>query len=118
MPDNFVRAFSPDHCIDGDTIVAVSADLGYHVEATDITYRVARINCPEKSGATKPAGLAAKAYTEQWLIEHMPHGGLFAESTKTDDWRRYLAEITCGQGHNLSDDLLTSGHAVLYRPKG
>lgn len=115
--DNYVRAFTPDHCIDGDTIVAGTVDLGYHVNATGITYRIARVNAPEmgtRTGPTRASANAAKAYTELWLIEHAAHGGLFAESTQTDSWRRYLAEITCGQGHNLSDDLLTSGHAVPY----
>jgi endonuclease YncB( thermonuclease family) len=117
MGDNHVRAFTPERVLDGDTIYASAVDLDYHVGIHGITYRIARVNAPEMgtmTGPTRAAANAAKTYTEQWLIEHAAHGGLFAESTQTDDWRRYLAEIECGLGHNLSDDLLSSGHAVLY----
>ena len=120
--DNYTRAFTVDHVLDGDTLMAATVDLGYHEQTIGVTYRVARVNSPEmgkKDGPTRSAANAAKAYTEQWLTEHATHGGLFAESTQTDDWRRYLAEITCGTGgHNLSDDLLTSRNAVPYKRQG
>lgn len=115
--DDYERAFTPGRTIDGDTIVVADVDLGYHAHIQGVEYRVARINAPEIHGDTKPAGMIAKTFTEQWLIEHAAHGGLYATTTKTDDFGRYLAEIRCGQGHDLSDDLLASGNAVLYKAK-
>lgn len=108
------RGFRVTKVVDGDTIEA-DVDLGYHIHEIDVSYRVARINAPEKRGPTKAAGLVAKAFTEDWLTVHAQHGGLFATSTKTDDWRRWLAEITCADGHNLSDDMLAAGQAVVYK---
>jgi endonuclease YncB( thermonuclease family) len=115
--DNYERAFTPGRVIDGDTITILAVDLGYHVTATGVEYRVARINSPEMHGPNADAGRAAKAYTEDWVTTHGRHGGLSATTTKTDSFGRYLAEITCSQGHNLSDDLLASGNAVPYAPK-
>jgi endonuclease YncB( thermonuclease family) len=115
--DDYTRAFTPDRAIDGDTIVVADVDLGYRVHEHGIQYRLARINCPERHKPTLDAGNAAKAYTEAWLLEHAAHGGLYATTTQTDSFGRYLAEIECAAGHNLSDDLLTSGNAVLYKAK-
>ena len=113
--DPFTRQFTLSRVIDGDTIVAAEVDLGYHVALTSVTYRLARVNCPELHGPDRPAGLVATQYTQDWLTQHAAHGGLFATSTKTDDWRRWIAEINCGAGYNLPDDLLSSGNAVLYK---
>lgn len=115
MADTYERSFVPGRVIDGDTIADVVVDLGYHTRAFNIEYRVARINTPERHRPTLNEGNAAKAFTEDWLTIHARHGGLFATTTKTDSFGRYLAEINCGQGHNLSDDLLSSGQAVLFK---
>lgn len=118
MRDSYWRNVGMPTVVDGDTIKLTPVDLGYHVTVEDITYRLARINCPE-SGT--PEGAKATAYTMQWLIDHLLHAPPFmnfmfsVQSTKTDNWRRYIAEFECYQGHNLSDDLLTSGNAVRYK---
>ena len=118
LPDDYERRFALGRVIDGDTIVAGDVDLGYHATITSIEYRLLRINCPESNKkATMAAGLAAKVFTTAWLAEHVTHGGtLYATTQRTDSFGRYLAEITCGTGHNLSDALLASGHAVPYPP--
>jgi endonuclease YncB( thermonuclease family) len=115
--DNYTRRFVYGRVVDGDTIADVQVDLGFHTHATSIQFRVARINCPERHKPTLDAGNQAKEYTEQWLFTHQDHGGLYCTTTKTDDFGRYLAEIDCAAGHNLSDDLLTSGNAVPYKAK-
>jgi endonuclease YncB( thermonuclease family) len=115
--DNYTRRFLYGRVIDGDTITEVNVDLGYHTQSAGITYRIARINTPERHKPTLEAGNQAKEYTITWLLDHEQHGGLYATTTRTDDFGRYLAEIECGAGHNLSDDLLTSGNAVLYKAK-
>jgi endonuclease YncB( thermonuclease family) len=117
MSDNYTRAFLYGRVIDGDTIADVRVDLGYHTQAAGIEYRVNRINCPERHKPTLDAGNQAKEYTNTWLFTHQEHNGLYATTTQTDSFGRYLAEIECGQGHNLSDDLLASGNAVPYKAK-
>lgn len=116
-PDAYVRALGDVVEVhDGDTFTA-SVDLGYHTLARSVIFRIARVNSPEmgrKDGPTRKAADAARVYTQDWLIEHRAHAGLFVRSTATDNWQRYLAEVFCGQDHNLSDGLLASGNAVLY----
>lgn len=118
MTDPYVRALHAVHDVhDGDTFTA-TVDLGYHVLARSVIFRIARVNAPEmgrKDGPTREAALAARDWTATWLVTHREHGGLFVRSTATDNWQRYLAEVFCGQEHNLSDGLLASGNAVLYR---
>jgi endonuclease YncB( thermonuclease family) len=102
--------------VDGDTCV-VEADVGYSIRLADVEYRLARINCPEVHGATKDAGDAATAFTMAWVLLHSGHTlapyPLFATTSRTDDWRRYIAEVVCPvDGANLSSDLLAAGHAV------
>src|SRR4029077_15525674 len=91
-----------------------------------IRYRIRRVDTPETHGPTKAAGLVAAEYTRNWITEHLTHGdgtSLIAETHKypgkslTDSFGRYLAEIYCAAGHNLSDDLLSSGNAVPFPPR-
>lgn len=123
MGDNFQRAFTLSRVIDGDTIVPAAIDLGYHVwlhssEHFEIEYRILHVNTPEPhKRASMEAGHAATAFTSGWLALHSGHGGLFAETIKTDSLNRYLAVVSCGQGHALADDLLGSGNAVPFDPK-
>jgi len=117
MPDNYERAFTVASVVDGDTIKVADVDLGYHCHIHGVQYRVLGVNCPELHKPTLEVGKAAKAYTEWWLTEHATHGGLYATTTKTDDFGRYLAAIGCGDGHDLSTSLLLNGHAVPYKAK-
>lgn len=117
MVDTYERRFIPGAIVDGDTIKVERVDLGYHCSIHDVQYRVMYVNCPEMHKPTLDAGKAAKAYTEWWLAEHAAHGGLFATTTKTDDFGRYLAVIGCGDGHDLGTSLLLNGHAVPYKAK-
>jgi endonuclease YncB( thermonuclease family) len=122
VPDNYCRRFKVERLKDGDTLVVQAIDLGYHVQTTaGIEYRILRANAPETNrAASRKAGTKATEYTRSWLTEHAAHdpeGWLWASTTKTDSFGRYLAEITCSQGHNLSDDLLASGNAVTYKRK-
>jgi endonuclease YncB( thermonuclease family) len=122
MPDNFRRAFMLKRVIDGDTIVPEDIDLGYHVhlhssDHFEITYRILHVNSPEMKGTSRRQGQVAKDFTAGWLAVHASHGGLFAETIKTDSLNRYLAVITCGQDHDLAEGLLASGNAVEFDPK-
>lgn len=119
MPHTVTSRFKVGRVIDGDTITSQAIDVGFHIQTTaDIEFRFLRCNAPESNRpATKVAGLAAKEYTLAWLMEHADHdpdGWLWATTTKTDSFGRYLAEIACTEGHNLSDALLSSGNAVPF----
>lgn len=131
VADNYIRRFKVKYAVDGDTVRAALVDFGYGFmfvtnEENQIDYRLRRVNCPESNRPeSKEAGLAAKDYTIKWLLEHQDDKGyLYADTTPDkpggkikDSFGRYLAEITDALGNNLSDALLTSGHAVPYKKK-
>lgn len=106
--------------VDGDT-VDLEVDQGMHGRRVE-RFRLASVNAPEKKGLTLAAGLAAKAYVEQWLHQ----AGAFSytdpdawiltiRTYKADDFGRYLADIwRLVDGSHLNADLVSSGHAVPY----
>lgn len=55
--------------IDGDSFHAdLSRDVGFNCRPIwRWRLRVAGIDCPEKTGATRDRGLAARQFTEEWL---------------------------------------------------
>ncbi len=118
MPHDVTARFKPGRLVDGDTLYAAIVDLGYGVStgaiAEDVEYRFLRVNTPESNRkATRDAGLAAKAFTADWLKTHLHTGDwLYATTKRRDNFGRWLAEITCTEGHNLSDDLITAGHSA------
>lgn len=125
MDDSYVRRFVPGRAVDGDTLETDRVDLGFHQSATDdIRFRLYGINCPEKNRpATKAAGLAAKAYTEAWLAEHL-HGGKYLVCRTLpvpgvalqDSFGRYIALVFCmSEEHpSLNSCLVRDGHAVPF----
>jgi len=125
MDDNYVRRFVPGRAVDGDTLETDRVDLGFHQSATDdIRFRLYGINCPEKNKpATRTAGLAAKAYTQAWLSEHL-HGGQYLVCRTLpvpgvalqDSFGRYIALVFCMQTEHVSLNkaLLDAGHAVPF----
>jgi endonuclease YncB( thermonuclease family) len=120
MRDSWNRNFIPGRVIDGDTLEVEEVDLGYRVNVhtghdDKLEYRLARINAPDRH---ETGYVEATQYHVQWYISHMtcaPPTETYpfsAMTQKTDDWKRYIAEITCYADHNLNDDLVSSGHAV------
>lgn len=118
MPDReYVYDARLDRIIDGDTIV-LTIDFGFGEEHTEHV-RLLGVNCPEVTGATATAGLAAKDYTTRWLAvaaadatpEDFP---LVAQSFKSDHFGRWLAYVwRKNDRHALNDDLLADGQAVV-----
>ncbi len=100
--------------VDGDTL-DVLIDQGMHSNRTE-RVRLLRVNTPEMHTRTYAAGLAAKAYVMTWTSVALGTWPFLIETHKSDVFGRYLAEVwrAC-DGANLSDDLLTSGHAVAYQ---
>lgn len=98
--------------VDGDT-VWLDVDLGFHVTMA-MNFRLAGINCPEVVGATKEAGLAAKAET----LRLLQLGSITVKSQKTEKYGRWLGSIfvtdTEGKIINVSTELVAGGFAVVY----
>jgi hypothetical protein len=98
--------------IDADTIVTV-IDGGFGVHFTDIHLRLLGLNAPELHGSQREAGLAAKAYVEQWChlaLDPATAWPLLVETVKdkADKYGgRYLARVyrtgdgACLRAHGL-----------------
>lgn len=101
--------------VDGDTI-EMMIDRGQHLYSV-AHMRLIEVNAPEVRGASKPAGLAATAYTLEWLAAAGPAEWPFRLQTyKTDDFGRFLGTLwRVIDGADLDVDLITSGHAVPFR---
>lgn len=110
MSDNYVRRAKVVRVIDGDTFVA-DVDLGYHVTMTE-SFRLLGIDTPERHGATKDAGEAARLFSLQWFADR--GNQVWLKSIKTEKFGRWLAEVTDDKGESLRAALLTAGHAVEY----
>lgn len=99
-----------ERVVDGDTI-HVTTDLGFDLQFT-MTLRLYGINAPEKSGATKDAGLAAKDY----LTTRLPVGTNVIIDTfkdKKEKFGRYLANVTEG-ATLINKEMVNRGFAVPY----
>lgn len=97
---------------DGDTVRA-DIDLGMRVWIRDEKIRLARINTPELRGEERPAGLAARDFLRELILEQ----DILIETIKDrkGKYGRYLAEIWLqadGEWKNINDFLVESGHAV------
>lgn len=93
--------------VDADTIW-LDVDLGFDVRRKD-SFRLAGINAPEVSTVE---GKAAR----DWLVDLLKPGDEVVVRTQKDHrekYGRYLAVIV-SRGRNLNDDLVKTGHAVLY----
>jgi endonuclease YncB( thermonuclease family) len=114
--------------IDGDTVVLrltktfeLTQDVGFHVKATVVhtatieqTFRLLGIDTPEMVGATRPAGLTAKAALTL-LLQDRP---LRVTSYKGDKYGRWLCTIEVrtesGDLVNANDYMLEHGYARPY----
>lgn len=98
--------------IDGDT-VEVDLALGFDLAILKQSVRLHGINCPEKN---TPEGKAAAAYTVAWLQMHKPPYSLLPMEGGRDKYGRLLGIISSDDdGHTLNGDLLTAGHAAIYK---
>ena len=96
--------------IDGDSFVA-DIDLGFRVWLRNITVRVLGVDCPELTGPTRAAGLAARGEADAWLSS----GPVTVRThlRDTDNFGRVLAEVW-RDGNSLADHLINAGAAVPY----
>lgn len=107
---------SVSRVVDGDTLDVV-LDAGFRRSGTE-RVRVYGVNCPEVKGETRPAGLAATAFTTDWIANRTAESWPFViETFKTDVFGRYLARVWPAgavDGPDLSQALLDAGHAVPF----
>lgn len=97
---------------DGDTIRA-DIDLGFNTTIKRLRIRLNRINAPEHS---TPDGAAAALYLRTIAL-----GAPCVVTTlkdRTEKYGRYLGEITIDGFGNLSDLLVSKGHAVYWDGHG
>lgn len=101
------------HVVDGDTI-EVHIMLGFDV-AFDLRVRLYGVNTPEKTGATKVAGLAATKFTKDAVLGK--DVTIETIEDKTEKFGRFLAKVYYNNGGVeacLNDDLISSGNALAY----
>lgn len=107
LNDDYLYDAFVDRIIDGDTI-DVTIDLGFDVLIKQ-RLRFARINAPEKRGASKPAGLAAKAALTKKV---MLGTKVCIKTSKRGKYGRYITEVYLPSGENVNDWMVTNGYAT------
>jgi endonuclease YncB( thermonuclease family) len=105
-------AATPISVTDGDTFSArVRVWPGLVAEET---VRVLGVNAPERKGATREAGDAARAFTASWLHE----AEIRLHTCERDAFGRLLATVTRKHdGANLATDLMGGDYAQPYKPR-
>ena len=68
--------------VDGDTIYG-DIDLGFNFGARKMEFRLAEVNTPEIKGANRTAGLAAKEYVEDKILNKEVCMGILQRSGKS-----------------------------------
>lgn len=103
--------------VDGDTVDA-AVNLGFDV-VFNVRFRLYGVNTPEKTGASKEKGLAAKAFAENWLKDRPIT--VKTVKDKQEKFGRYLAVIQDASHPEdgtvkttLNQALIDSGNAVAY----
>ncbi len=128
MPtDLFVARGTLERAIDGDTLLLARLDWGGGWEPRAEFHRRVRllgVDAPElRDPAERAAGLAAKAWVEDWLLNAVQWAAargepwpLRLQTVKTEVFGRYLAYLwRVADGRLLNDDLLGTEHGQHYR---
>lgn len=98
---------------DGDTVRA-DIDLGLSTWVKNEKLRLARINAPEVRGNEKQAGIAARDFLREQVLEKE----VIIETTKDKKGKygRYITEIwikdQTGEFININDLMVEKGHAI------
>jgi endonuclease YncB( thermonuclease family) len=118
--------------VDGDTVVlrltktfVQEIDFGFFVKdsmsltkSAEISFRLANLNAPEKTGATKALGESAKKALEELLAQ----GLIRVVSYKPDKYGRWLADLyvtPVGESEfHVNARLIELGHAVPWNGRG
>jgi endonuclease YncB( thermonuclease family) len=95
--------------VDGDTVrgdLALAPGLTLHA-----TIRLVGVDAPERTGPTRIAGEAARAFTAEWLRRRVAGALTVWGLCRTDSFGRILGGVTA-DGESLAAALLAAGHAV------
>lgn len=111
LVEDYVRNATVLRVIDGDT-VELLVDLGFSVCISQ-KIRLMGVDCPEKFGATRAAGMAAKAATTKWLAEAKVISLQTYKNDTDGKFGRYMGSIlNRTTGESLGEFLLKNGFAV------
>lgn len=111
--------------VDGDTI-DVALDLGFGLangtSGAPLRLRLARIDTPEMNAKSASVRKKARAATEAVKNYLAFSYAMRVQTTKSDSFGRYLAEVWFKTSYrkpwiNLSNYLLEKGHAKLWKRK-
>lgn len=94
--------------VDGDTFDGM-VDLGFEIFRL-VRFRLYGINCPESRGATKVAGLVARAKTAELILART----VVIQCLKYDKYGRSVAKVTLADGSDLTQCLLALGQGVPF----
>ncbi len=124
--DEYVRRARLLRVVDGDT-QHLTVDLGYR-RYSDEAVRLLGIDTPEINSGNdeeKTRGRAARDFVIFWYDEAQQQGAqrmaddprwpLHLRSYKSDNFGRWLGEITNAHGESLADALLSVGLAVKWQ---
>lgn len=90
--------------IDGDT-VALDLDLGFYQWRLGRSYRLARIDAPERG---TEAGKDATAHVVSILTGA---SFLMVQTSRADSFDRWIVELFA-DGRNVSDEMVAAGYAI------
>lgn len=102
--------------VDGDTL-DVEIDQGMNCRHI-ARIRLLGIDCPEKRGETRAAGLDAMQWVADWCCspERNANWPLVIQTEKGDAFGRFLAHVWCAKtGLHLNSEIQNAGHAVPYK---
>lgn len=101
--------------VDGDTFDII-IDLGFDVLKQG-RVRLYGVNTPEsrtKNIEEKQKGLAAKEFTDQWLIKSSNKVKIETIIDKNEKYGRVLCKVWNSEGKCLNDDIIAAGLAREY----
>ena len=84
--------------VDGDTIYG-DVDLGFNFGARKMEFRLAEVNTPEIKGANRTAGLAAKEFVEDKILNK--EVCILTKKDTKEKYGRYLAWVYYKEAENL-----------------
>lgn len=105
--------------VDGDTIIAeVTRDLGFGGRTIfEVKLRLNRINAAKESSAAGHAAEVALGLLLAGQVLDMTTVGPYKYGTDESPGE-WMVEITLPDGRNVSDALVTMGHAVYWDGRG
>jgi micrococcal nuclease len=99
--------------VDGDTLVC-DIDLGFHTWIKDLKIRLLNYNAPETRGLEKSFGAKAKSALKELLTSKE----VTIQTSKSDDFGRYLGNIWLEDGTDLVEKLVKDGYGVIWDGTG